>query len=301
MGRVFVAPISYGIGDLVVSLPAIQALIAAGGAQSEETWLVARAPGQRRLASRIVGLGGCVDEASLWLGEGDRLVDLRDHPLQRDFWWGSAEFEEKFGPLDINEILGRICADFGIAADLSGPIPLAAHPCPELSASVLLVNETDGADKAWPAERWASVAAQLGAAGFDVRQVSRSVGPDDRQETGIPQLCAPTLGSAVDVLTACRAVIGVDTGLTHIAAQQRTPTVTICRRSSVYFRPWSHCRVLRGERCTDECMAVEAAYAYNDQVSLRDLPLDPRTCPSGAPCLEPTRPAQAVALLRELL
>ena len=91
-------------------------------------------PGQRRLAPRIVGLAGCVDEASLCPGEGDRLVDLRDHPLQRDFWWGSAAFEEEFGPLDINEILGRICADFGIAADLSGPIPLEAHPRPELGA-----------------------------------------------------------------------------------------------------------------------------------------------------------------------
>ena len=301
MGRVFVAPISYGIGDLVVSLPAIQALIAAGSAQNEETWLVARAPGQRRLAPRIVGLAGCVDEASLCPGEGDRLVDLRDHPLQRDFWWGSAAFEEEFGPLDINEILGRICADFGIAADLSRPIPLEAHPRPELSTSVLLVSETDGADKAWPADRWASVAAQLAAAGLDVRQVSRSASPGDRHGTGIPPLPATTLGSAVDALTACRAVIGVDTGLTHIAAQQGTPTVTICRLSSVYFRPWSHCRVLRGERCTEECIAVEAAYAYNDQVSLRDLPLDPRTCPSGAPCLDRTGPAQAVALLRELL
>ena len=85
-------------------------------------------------------------------------------------------------------------------------------------------------------------------------------------------------------------MIGVDTGLTHIAAQQGTPTVTICRRSSVYFRPWSHCRVLRGERCTEECIAVEAAYAYNDQVSLGDLRPDPRTCPSGAPCLDRTAP-----------
>jgi ADP-heptose:LPS heptosyltransferase len=145
------------------------------------------------------------------------------------------------------------------------------------------------------------VAAELAATGLDVRQVSRSASPRDRHGTGIAQLPASTLGSAVDALTACRAVIGVDTGLTHIAAQQGTPTVTICRQSSVYFRPWSHCRVLRGERCTEECIAVEAAYAYNDHVSLRDLPLDPRTCPSGAPCLNGTRPAQAVALLREVL
>ena len=56
-----VAPISFGIGDLVVSLPAIQALIAAGSRRAEQTWLLARSPAQRRLAPRIVGLAGCVD------------------------------------------------------------------------------------------------------------------------------------------------------------------------------------------------------------------------------------------------
>ena len=49
-----------------------------------------------------------------------RFVDLRDHPLQRDHWWGSPQFEAAFGPLHINDILARICADFGIAADVYG-------------------------------------------------------------------------------------------------------------------------------------------------------------------------------------
>jgi hypothetical protein len=296
MRRVYVAPISFGIGDLVVSLPAIQALIKAGG---EETWLVARAPAQSRLAARIAGLGGCVDEASLHLGGGDRLVDLRDHPLQRDFWWGSAAFEQEFGPLGINDIIQRICVDFDIAADFSGPVPLEARPWPHLGDSVLLVNETDGVDKTWPAERWARVAAEIVAAGLDVRQVTREEVPP--QELGVPALRASTLGAAVDALTACRAVIGVDTGLTHIAAQQGTPTVTICRRGSVYFRPWNHCRVLRGDQCTAECAAVEAAYAYNEQVSLRGFRPDERTCPSGATCLSGTQPERALALLQELL
>ena len=80
---------------------------------------------------------------------------------------------------------------------------------------------------------------------------------------------AATPGDAVDLLTSCRAVVGIDTGLTHIAVQQGTPTLTICRHGSVYMRPWSHCRVLRGGPCTAECAAAEAAYAYNDRISLR--------------------------------
>jgi hypothetical protein len=63
MGRVYVAPISFGLGDLVVSLPAIQALIAQGRHDDTETWLVTRSDTQARLAGRIAGLTGWVDEA----------------------------------------------------------------------------------------------------------------------------------------------------------------------------------------------------------------------------------------------
>ena len=150
MSRVYVAPVSFGLGDLVVSLPAIQALIARGRRDGVETWLIARSHGQAMLADRIAGLSGWVDEESFDRNDHDgTLVDLRDHYLQRDWWWGSAEFEQAFGALTINDILGRICADFGIPADFTRPIPLAALPRPELSSSVLLVTETDGASKQW--------------------------------------------------------------------------------------------------------------------------------------------------------
>ena len=89
MPRTLLAPVSYGLGDLVVSLPAVQALIG----EDQPVWLVARAPAQRLLAERIAGLAGVVDEAELVRGTGDRFIDLRDHPLQRDCWWGSAAFE----------------------------------------------------------------------------------------------------------------------------------------------------------------------------------------------------------------
>src|SRR5207248_1002109 len=154
MGRTLLAPVSYGLGDLVVSLPAIQALIS----EEAPVWLVARAPSQRLLAERITGLAGVVDEVVLTCGPGDRLIDLRDHPLQRDYWWGSAAFEAEFGLLDINDILERICRDFGVDADFSRPEALRACPRPDLGRTVLLVHETDGADKRWPVNHWAALA-----------------------------------------------------------------------------------------------------------------------------------------------
>ena len=294
------APISFGLGDLVVSLPIVQALIADSRRRGDETWLVARSSSQARLSERIPGLAGCVDEEAFPPVSGaDRVVDLRDHPLQRDYWWGSPEFEATFGPLYINEILERIASDFGIEADFSAPTPLLSSPLPGLGRTVLLVTETDGPAKVWPATKWESLAGQLRQR-FDVRRVTRTAAIGDLDPLDVPALPVPNPGAAVDALSSCRGVIGIDTGLTHIAVQQQTPTVTICRHGSVYFRRWSHTRALRGAPCDAACSAEERASAYNDRVSLRDFQWRPRTCPSGQRCLAELQPEQAARLFDEL-
>ncbi len=294
------APISFGLGDLVVSLPVVQALIADSGRKGDETWLVARSASQARLSERIPGLAGCLDEETFPTVSGaDRVVDLRDHPLQREHWWGSPEFEAAVGPIDINQILDRIASDFGIDADFSAPTPLLSSPVPGLDRTVLLVTETDGPAKAWPAAKWESLAGQLRRR-FDVRQVTRAVAVGDLDPLAVPGLPVPNPGAAVDALSSCRGVIGIDTGLTHIAVQQRTPTVTICRHGSLYFRDWPHTRALRGTPCDAACLAEERASAYNGRVSLRGFGWRPRTCPSAQKCLAELQPEQAVRLFEEL-
>ena len=302
MSRVYVAPISFGLGDLVVSLPVVQALIARARRTGTETWLVARSGAQAKLAERIEGLAGCVDEDAFDPDpDSDRFVDLRDHRLQRDHWWGSPEFEQAFGPLSINDILGRISADFGIDAQFTQPVPLTARPRPELRSCVLLVTESDGASKCWSADRWASLADIIGGLGLQVRHVTRGQAAPDMIAAGLEAARAPTPGDAVDILSACRAVIGVDTGLTHIAVQQGTPTVAIYRANTVYFRPWAHARAVMGNPCDDACVLVEKDYAYNERVSLRGFRCKPRVCPVGGRCLDRVQPADLFGSLRELL
>jgi hypothetical protein len=99
--RQFVAPISFGLGDLVVSLPVVQAAVSTGALSGTETWLVTRSHSQVALAERISGLSGTVPEHDVAIWPPEALVDLRDHPLQRDYWWGSPEFTAVYGTLSI--------------------------------------------------------------------------------------------------------------------------------------------------------------------------------------------------------
>ena len=142
---VYMAPLSFGLGDLVVSLPALQGLIAEAGERDEQIWLVARSPGQAVLSQRIAGLAGSVDEELFDTGRADTALWISASiPFSGTSWWGSPEFEDAYGPLSINDILARICADLGIPADLTRPAPLRAHPRPEVRDCLLLVTETDG-------------------------------------------------------------------------------------------------------------------------------------------------------------
>ena len=261
--RRFIAPVSFGLGDLVVSLPVVQAAVSAGRYSGTETWLVSRSHSQAALAGRISGLDGTVAEGDLAIEPPELLVDLRDHPLQRDYWWGSPDFGATYGSLSINEIIARIGADLGVVGDFSAPVRLESRERADAEGLVLFVADADGTAKRWAPEHWAELGAALGRRGLGVAVITRDQGSNALVDQGLARLVAPTPGDAVDALSACRAVVGVDTGLTHIAAQQGTPTVTLCRLPAIYFRDWDHTRLVAGSECDRACQLAEKEYAYN--------------------------------------
>ena len=299
--RRFVAPVSFGLGDLVISLPVVQAAAAADRCSGTETWLVTRSKGQADLAERVSGLAGTVPECDIAICESDALVDLRDHPLQRDYWWGSPEFAAAYGPLSINDIIARIGADLGVVGDFSVPAPLESKHRPDAESLVLFVADADGTTKRWAVERWVDLATALGRRGLDVAVVTRGEGGNALVDRGLASVVAATPGEAVDVLSVCRAVVGVDTGLTHIAAQQGTPTATLCRRPAVYFRDWDHTRLVAGSMCDPACRRAENEYAYNQRVNLSGTHPPPRVCPAGSGCLATIEPDSVLKTLNELL
>jgi hypothetical protein len=277
-------------------------LIAQGRHDGTETWLVAHSDTQGQLAGRIAGLTGWVDAESFDRDRHDgRFVDLRDHPLQRDYWWGSPEFADAFGNLAINDILSRICADFDIAADFTQPTPLTARPRLEYRSSVLLVTESDGPTKKWPLDSWKSVSDSVCARGLDVRLVARDEAAPEMRVLGVADACAPSPGDALDVLSTAAAVIGIDTGLTHLAVQQGTPTVTIFRTPAIFFRPWPNARAVLGDPCDAACIASENERAYNAVVDLRGLRWQPQTCAVARSCIDGVDPDDVIRTLDELL
>ncbi|HWD52656.1 MAG TPA: glycosyltransferase family 9 protein [Acidimicrobiales bacterium] len=300
LGRRFIAPVSFGLGDLVVSLPVVQAAVIGSRCSGTETWLVARSPSQVALAERIPGLAGTVPEGDAGIWPREALVDLRDHPLQRDHWWGSPEFAAAYGDLSINEIVARIGADLGVVGDFSTPVPLESRDRPDAEGLVLLVADSDGSAKRWAPERWVELAARLGRRGLDVAVVTRGQGGDALMDRGIAGVVAGTPGDAVDVLSGCRAVVGVDTGLTHIAAQQGTPTVTLSRSPATYFRDWDHTRLVAGAPCDPVCQQEERAYAYHPRVHLGTEHPEPRGCPADVGCLNAIEPSTVVKALGEI-
>ena len=167
---------------------------------------------------------------------------------------------------------------------------------------MLLVTESDGASKQWSVDAWRSLSESVRALGLDVRAVTRDESAPEMRELGIAQAHAPSLGDAVDVLGSAAAVIGIDTGLTHLAVQQGTPTVTICRTPAVFFRPWPHTRVVTGARCDDACVADEDAYAPTTRVvDLRGLRWRPQTCAVGGRCLDAVEPEAVIGALEHVL
>ena len=260
MSRVYVAPISFGLGDLVVSLPAIQALIAQGQHDGTETWLVAhaRCPDAAGRSHRWIDRLG--DGAVVRPGRSRR--SLRRPP-------GSSTATRlvvgiagvRATPSELSRSTtssSRICADLGIDADFTRPIPLTASPRPEYRSSVLLVTESDGAVEAM-VRRLVEVPCRTQFARTGTRRAnrhSRRGGSRDARarDRGRARRHRPATRSTCSASAA--AVIGIDTGLTHLAVQQGTPTVTICRAPAVFFRPWPHARVVVGDRCDDACIAA---------------------------------------------
>ena len=106
------------------------------------------------------------------------------------------------------------------------------HALPSRPA-VALVHGTSRADKQWPLDHWQALGGRLNQAGYSVVLPH---GNDEEQRTCDAIACALTsavvwpglgLDALTDTLAGCAGVIGVDSGLSHIAVALDLPHVQI--------------------------------------------------------------------------
>ena len=120
----------------------------------------------------------------------------------------------------------------------AGPLPWLAENVATRAVApyVVLLHATARAEKAWPAERWLGLVEAICAAGMTPvlpsgnateRGAAESLANEARTEGTCRPVVAPALSlvEAATLLRDATAVVGVDTGLLHLAAALGTPTV----------------------------------------------------------------------------
>ena len=99
--------------------------------------------------------------------------------------------------------------------------------------AIALVHASSRADKGWPLQLWRGLAQRLIAQGWSLLLPHASVSELEQAQAiarDYPQACVLPLldlGSMVDVLAGCAGVIGLDSGLSHIAVALDRPHVQL--------------------------------------------------------------------------
>src|SRR5262249_44570738 len=95
-------------------------------------------------------------------------INLRYHPIQTDYWWGSEKFARDYPGYKINDILATICRDYGFWPHFNELTKLRFDEVPGLSKTVALIPGSDGPHKLWNKQGWIKLSEQIGAEGLDV-------------------------------------------------------------------------------------------------------------------------------------
>lgn len=197
------------------------------------SWLARTSATGRRygLANRTEG--SSFEAPARWVADVAIELEPHVHAVQRSRWLCAAAFGYEPAP----------ALRFGLVAG-----PLAAQPPQRLLAAqhghavnsftprkpvVALVHGTSRADKQWPLASWVALGQRLNHSGFTVALAHGSAAEKATSEAIAAQLAdawvwpAMGLDALTDTMARCAGVVGVDSGLSHIAVALGLPHVQI--------------------------------------------------------------------------
>jgi heptosyltransferase-1 len=207
-------------------------------------WLARRAPGGKRYALAMQTEGSGYEAPTRWVADVAIRMEPHIHAVQRS---------RELAAQALGYSLAK-ASDYGLKVPLrqQAPAPIAIEniangiPSTEIPAPcVVFVHGTSRADKAWPLAHWVALGQRFNAAGYGVvlahgnaaelatsQAIAHALNAGGLNAIPTPDpaaLVLPTLAldALAPVLAACAGVIGVDSGVSHLAVALGLPHVQI--------------------------------------------------------------------------
>jgi len=193
-------------------------------------WLARTTPTGKRYAMANQTEGSGYEAPTRWVADVAIALEPHVHAVQR----GRLLCAQALGyALEGAPRFGLVPA--GLAATVIGPAHQGwlTNPFAPRKPVVALVHGTSRADKQWPLAHWVALGRQLNHQGFCVALAHGSAAEKATSEAIAAQLTDawvwPTmaLDALTDTMARCAGVVGVDSGLSHIAVALGLPHVQI--------------------------------------------------------------------------
>ena len=189
-------------------------------------WLARCAPGGKRYAMANQTEGSGYEAPTRWVADVAIRLEAHIHAVQRSRELVARSLDYAFAQVP----------DFGLkvpAAQAEKAQP--AIKCIADKNTVALVHGTSRADKEWPLGHWVEVGMRLIAAGYNVALLHGNAGELVTSQAIASALASPDatvwprlpLDALTDRLAQCAGVIGVDSGVSHLAVALDLPHVQL--------------------------------------------------------------------------
>lgn len=189
------------------------------------SWLARLRPGGKRYGMANQTDGSSFEAPTRWVADVAITLPEHSHAVTRS---------RELCALALGYTLPSLMS-FGLLAQVDHALPAMKNAAFKagLRGVVALVHGTSRADKTWPVAHWRALAQRLNTAGFGVALLHGSPAEEDVSQQiaqGLEHASvwpALPLDALTDALATCTGVIGVDSGLSHIAVALDLPHVQL--------------------------------------------------------------------------